>query len=252
MDETAFHSVINDLVEANIISEKDNLLFIEDTVDMCYQKKDWSKALFKKYRKYLRLISKMPWVKYIGLTGANSFESCNETDDIDLFIITSPNRLWICYLMLVLFTKLIGKREILCINYLVDESNLAIREENYFTAVQIIQMMPVYDHGLQKKLIKENPWIFKILPNATLNGPPDAFYLLGNHNSFKANGNHSNMFTRINRKIFSRYSNRLKSKFPDAFGNGIRLEEGVAKLNRIDSHDIYEKLFSQIFEAMNS
>ena len=103
-----------------------------------------------------------------------------------------------------------------------------------------------------KKLIKENPWIFKILPNATLNGPPDAFYLLGNHNSFKANGNHSNMFTRINRKIFSRYSNRLKSKFPDAFGNGIRLEEGVAKLNRIDSHDIYEKLFSQIFEAMNS
>jgi hypothetical protein len=153
---------------------------------------------------------------------------------------------------LVLFTKLIGKRETLCINYLVDENNLGIRDKNYFTAVQIVQMMPVYDHGLQEKLIEENPWIFKFLPNATLNGSPDVFYLLGNHNSFKSNGKLSNLVTRINHSIFSNYSKRLKRKFPDAFGNGIRLEEGVAKLNRIDSHDIYEKLFLQIYEAMNS
>lgn len=252
MEEKEFHSMIDELIEVDIVSEKDNLLFMEDTLDLCQQKRDWSKALFKKHRKYLLMISKMPWVKYIGLTGANSFESCHETDDIDLFIITSPNRLWICYLTLVLFTKLIGKRKTLCINYLVDENNLAIHDQNYFTAVQIVQMMPVYDHGLQERFIKENPWIFKFLPNATLNGAPDGFYLLGNHNSFKSNGKYSNLFTRINHTIFSKYSSRLKKKFPDVFGNGIRLEEGVAKLNRIDSHDIYEKLFSQIYEAMNS
>jgi len=251
MDEKAFHSAIDELIGANIVSEKDNLLFMEDIVNLCHQKKDWSKTLFKKHRKYLLLISKIPWVKYIGLTGANSFESCNETDDIDLFIITSPNRLWICYLILVLFTKLIGKRETLCVNYLVDENNLAIQEENYFTALQMIQMMPVYDNGLQKKLIDENPWIFKVLPNATFNEQPDEFYLLDNHTSFKTNGNYSDVFTQINHKIYSIYSKRLKRKFPDSFGNGIQLREGVAKLNRIDNNDVYKKLFSQIYKAMN-
>lgn len=251
MEEKTFHSVIDEIIDARVISEKDNLLFMEDMLDLCRQKKNWSKALFEKHRKYLLLISKIPWVKYIGLTGANSFESCNERDDIDLFIITSPNRLWICYLILVLFTKLIGKRETLCINYLVDENNLAIQEKNYFTALQMMQMVPVYDSGLQQKLIDENPWIIKILPNATFNGPPDRFYLLSNHASFKANGNHLRVFTQINRKIYRGYSKRLKRKFPQSFGNGIRLKEGMAKLNRIDNNDVYEKLFSQIYEALN-
>lgn len=251
MDERAFHSAIDELIGANIVSEKDTLLFTEDIVTLCHQKKDWSKSLFKKHRKYLLLISKIPWVKYMGLTGANSFESCNETDDIDLFIITSPNRLWICYLILVFFTKLIGKRETLCINYLVDENNLAIQEENYFTALQMIQMMPVYDSGIHRRLIHENPWIFKVLPNATLNGPPDGFYRLDSRTSFKANGNHFNLFTQINRMVYDQYSKRLKRKFPDSFGNGIQLREGMAKLNRIDNNDVYEKLFSQIYEAMN-
>jgi hypothetical protein len=167
-----------------------------------------------------------------------------------LFIITSPNRLWICYLILVLFTKLIGKRETLCINYLVDENNLAIQEENYFTALQMIQMMPVYDSGLHKRLIDENSWIFKVLPNATLTGPSDGFYRLDSRTSFKANGNHFNVFTQINRKIYDKYSKRLKRKFPDSYGTGIQLKEGVAKLNRIDNNDVYERLFSQIYEAM--
>lgn len=252
MDETSYHSTIDGFIKAGIVSERGNLLFIKDIMDLCSKKRDWSKDIFKRNRKYLRLISKVPWVKYIGLTGANSFESCNETDDIDLFIITSPNRLWISYLILVLFTKVVGKRNILCINYLVDEDNLAIREKNYFTAVQIIQMMPVFDNGLQKKLIDRNPWIFKVLPNATLNGPTEGFYRIGMRTSFKANGSHSTVLTRINRKIFQKYSDRLKRKFPDAYGNGIWLEEGVAKLNRIDNNDIYEKLFSQIYEAMDS
>lgn len=253
MDSKAFHDIIDELIDEQVIEERNNMLFSKDIEDICLQKKEWSKDLFIRNRKYLMVISAMPWVKYIGLTGANSFESCNQKDDIDLFIITSPDRLWICYLMLVLLTKLIRKRETLCINFLIDENNLEIQEKNYFTAIQILQMMPIYDTGFHKRIIKKNFWISEILPNASFDPAPNKFYLLKNGNGHR-NGKmqHSKIYSRINRKIYEKYSVRLKRKYPESFGKGILLGEGIAKLNRIDNHDIYECLFAQIYEAMNS
>lgn len=253
MDEKTFHAVIDGLIDDQLISERNNMLFSEDIENICLQKKKWSKELFNKNRKYLLFLSAMPWVKYIGLTGANSFESCGEKDDIDLFIITAPDRLWICYLALVLLTKLIGKRKTLCVNFLVDENNLEIREKSYFTAIQIAQMMPVYDSGFHERLIRENGWISEILPNARLGLSLEKFYLLRNGDGFR-NGKlrGSKIYSGINRKIYEKYSDRLKRKFPESFGKGILLGEGMAKLNRVENHDIYENLFKQIYEAMNS
>jgi hypothetical protein len=253
MDKETFDHTIDKLIHEQIVFEKNNLLFAEDIEEICHKKKNWSKALFRKNIRYLQILSKMPWIKYIGLTGANSFESCNEEDDIDLFIITSSNRLWLCYLTIVLFSKIVRKREILCVNYLIDEDNLEIPDEKYFTAVQIVQMKPVYNNGHHEKLISENPWIFKILPNAKPMGNRNGFYSLNEVNNIDTENRFSSkMLSRINRKIFKLYAERLKKKFPEAFGNGILLSEGMAKLNRIDNNDIYEQLFSQIYETINS
>ncbi len=156
--------------------------------------------------------------------------------------------------MLVLITKLIGKRETLCINYLVDENNLEVQEKNYFSAVQIIQMMPVFDYdGLHKKLIEMNPWIFNMLPNATPNISQEKFYLL-RKNLFSINGREhsSNILDLVNRKIHDKYSDRLNKKYPESYGHGIVLEEGMAKLNRIDNQDIYENLFRAMEDVVNS
>lgn len=253
LDKETFHSIIDKLISEKIVFERNNLLFAEDIEETCYKRKSWSKALFKDNIRYLWLISKVPWIKYIGLTGANSFESCNEKDDIDLFIITSPNRLWICYLALVLLTKLIRKRKILCINYLIDENNLKIQEKSYFTAVQIIQMMPIFDKGHHKKLIEENSWIFKKLPNASVNNSSDNFYLIKETNgSYKKNNVSFRILSKVNQKIYKLYVKRLEKKYPESFGKGIVLSEGIAKLNRVDNHDIYEQLFNQIYETINS
>lgn len=253
LDKETFHSTIDKLIGDEIVFERNNLLFAEDIEEICHKKKSWSKALFKEHIKYLWLISKVPWIKYIGLTGANSFESCNEKDDIDLFIITSPDRLWICYLVLVLLTKLVRKRKILCINYLIDENNLEIQEQSYFAAVQIIQMMPVFNNDHHKKFIQENPWIFKKLPNASIKNSIDNSYLLKEVNGlYKKNKVSFRMLSKVNQKIYKLYAKRLEKKYPESFGNGIVLSEGMAKLNRIDNNDIYERLFNQIYETINS
>ncbi|MFQ5583368.1 MAG: hypothetical protein ACE5GL_02900 [Calditrichia bacterium] len=138
MEYNYFNSVLNGLLSEKVIIEKNGLLFLEDFEKACLDRQQWSRNLFGAHKKYLSILCKLPWIKYVSLTGANSFESCAREDDIDLFVITSANRLWICYLLLVILSKLIRKRKIFCFNYLVDEDNLIFSERNYFTAVQLV------------------------------------------------------------------------------------------------------------------
>ncbi len=157
MGRKSFDDSITGLKEKNVVFEKDNALFTKDLEEIYRQKKIWSRSLFKRHKGVLKMITRAPWVEYAALTGANAFESCKDKDDIDLFLNTKKNRLWICYTMLVIMSKLSRKREILCINYLVDEENLSLNQQNYYTAVQIMQMVPILDNTFGKKLIEQNP-----------------------------------------------------------------------------------------------
>lgn len=240
-----FDKTLTQLQLENRIFENHSALFTKDLCEIYRQKKRWSRALFSRHRPVLWLLSRMPWVNYISLTGANAFESCQRRDDIDLFLITAKNRLWICYALLVIFSKLLHKRGILCLNYLVDENNLQILQCNYFTAVQILQMLPLCQNDLGEQLIRQNDWIFDFLPNAQPRLFLDQFYTVKNgkyRKSMKKNG----LLNRLNNWIFQKYARRLRQKFPDKFGKGIVLQKGIAKLNSIDHQDIYEAFYRQI------
>ncbi len=164
-------------------------------------------------------------------------------------MITKKERLWLSYVFLVIFSKITRKRGILCINYLVDENNLRILQQNYFTAVQIVQMIPLFDNDFGRKFIKANSWIFDYLPNARPNILVDRYYLL-NQRKMNPNGSrvHLKPLSSLNRLVYQKYSQRLLKKYPDEFGNGIVLKEGVAKLNRIDHQDIYENIYENVYE----
>lgn len=248
-----FDGIIAELNNSNLVFKRENALFTRDLEAAYQQKKQQSRHLFKRYRFYLKVISKTPWVKYAALTGANAFESCNDRDDIDLFLVTARNRLWLCYAMLVTVSKLLRKRNLLCINYLVDEKNLYISQQDYYTAVQIMQMIPLFKNEFGKKIIENNPWIFKFLPNADPEMPVDRFYLLRN-GRYAANGKVTggNILRRLNRMIYKKYAQRLTKKYPREFGKGILLGEGLAKLNRIDHRDIYEEIYRDIYRNINA
>lgn len=248
-----FDRMIRELNSRNLVFQRDSALFTRNLEIAYQQKKQQSRHLFKRHRFYLKMISKSPWVKYAALTGANAFESCRDRDDIDLFLVTAGNRLWLCYLALVMLSKLLRKRDILCINYLVDEKNLYIPQQDYYTAVQIMQMIPLFKNEFGRKIIESNLWIFKYLPNADAELPLDRFYLLRN-GRYSSNGKvlGGNTLSKLNRMIYKKYSQRLARKYPREFGKGIRLGEGLAKLNRIDHRDLYEEIYRKIYRDINT
>ena len=89
--------------------------------------------------------------------------------DIDYFIVTAPERLWICRTFLVLFKKifLLNSKKYFCVNYFVDENNLEIIDKNMFTAVEISYLLPVYNASLINQLKLENSWTKDYFPQFT-------------------------------------------------------------------------------------
>jgi len=242
-----FDRLLQQLLDEGQIESVDGALFANDLTEPYRLKKDWSRKLFSRNRRLLKWLTRMPWVRFAALTGANSFESCRKEDDIDLFLVTSPQRLWICYVLLVVFSKLLRKRGIFCLNYLIDEDNLEIRKKDYYTAVQLTQMVPLIENNLAAEIRDKNEWVFSILPNARDRILKDRYYLLNKRK--RRSKLPFSPLSALNQLIFRSYKSRLKRKYPQEFGKGIVLDIGVAQLNRVDHHDSYVEIYSEIEAA---
>lgn len=87
--------------------------------------------------------------------------------DIDFFIITSANRLWLARTIMHLFKKLTffrGRQHWYCMNYYIDEQALEIREKNVFTAAEVMTVLPLQGHGIFGDFFIANKWTKTFFP----------------------------------------------------------------------------------------
>ena len=119
-------------------------------------------------RTYGAWLTRLPLVRFVGVTGALAMSNAEPGADIDLFVLTHPGRLWLCRLLVlavVRFAALRGHR--LCPNFLLSTEQLALRERNLFTAHEIAQMVPLRATEWYVRFVDANKWAFDFLPNAT-------------------------------------------------------------------------------------
>jgi len=142
-------------------------------------KQNYNKEKINLAKNYASLLGFIPGVKFIALTGSVSMMNASENDDIDLFIVTKNNMLWIARFYVVLLVKFLGvKREYrnkvvrdkLCLNMFLDEDEMSFSDRNIYIAHEIAQMKVLYDDGdMYGKLIHENIWIKRFFPNMKIN-----------------------------------------------------------------------------------
>jgi hypothetical protein len=121
-------------------------------------------------RKMAAFIQAFPFVRAVFVSGSLS-KQCMRTDsDIDFFIVTAPQRLWLARGLLILFKKifLFNSHKYFCVNYFIDTEHLEIEEKNLFTATEIITLMPMCGKELYMQFQKANHWAWQIFPNAAL------------------------------------------------------------------------------------
>jgi len=110
---------------------------------------------------------KFPYVRAVAVSGSLSKNYADKKADIDFFIITKTNRLWIARTVLHLFKKLtflVGRENFFCMNYFVDEDELVIPEENIYTAVEIVTLLPLAGTFTLNKFFEKNNWTRNWLP----------------------------------------------------------------------------------------
>lgn len=118
-----------------------------------------------------KLLIKFPYVRGIAISGSLSKNFADENSDIDLFIITEKNRLWIARTIMHCFKKLtflVNKQHYFCMNYYVDEQQLEIAEKNVYTAIEIGTLIPLQGDTTFEKFYADNNWIRNFLPNKTM------------------------------------------------------------------------------------
>ena len=241
VDKKEYNIVLQEMMDCGRIKVESEFLFADESDLNDYHPRIWSKNIFNNNKKYISLMAQIPWIKFIGLTGANAFESCKENDDLDIFVVTQPGRLWLTYLIIVVISKLFGIRQVFCVNYLIDENNMKIQHQSYYNAIQLLQMISVFNEQFRKKLISANEWIYDYLPNAEPGYKMNDFYLL---NLSRENGgiSQNSFLNAIDSGIYNKYSRHLEAKYKFLIGKNLILERGIAKLHRDDHQNIYNEI----------
>ncbi len=112
-------------------------------------------------------IAWFPFVRGVFVSGSLSKGYMGKNSDIDFFVVTAPNRLWLARTMLIVFKKifLFNSKKFFCPNYFIDTDHLEIPDQNIFTAKELNYLIPVYNDSIYKKLLGSNEWREDYMPN---------------------------------------------------------------------------------------
>jgi hypothetical protein len=124
------------------------------------------------YLKFLRPLALFPFIKMIAIVNSKAFNPEKEGSDIDLFIITKTNRLFLARTILTLYFQILGKRrsgkEIknkFCLSFFVDEQAMDLEKiklkNDFYLYFWILAMKPIFGIKTFFSLLDENTWIAK-------------------------------------------------------------------------------------------
>ncbi len=145
----------------------------EELAAISLRRQDHSAQKWQAARRYTALIRCLPFVRMVAVTGTLAAHNAEAADDIDLFLITAPGRVWLTRALTILVVRLAALLRItLCPNYLIASDALELSGQNLYSARELIQMQPLYGSLWYHRLRACNRWTLDYLPNAQMSAFP--------------------------------------------------------------------------------
>jgi len=128
-------------------------------------------AFYKKTEKYIKYIKWIPWLKMIWIWNSISMNSANKNSDIDLYIVSDNNRMWIVRILITLIFQIMWVRKTpskhawrFCLSFFstidwMNFSNFKIKDDIYLY-FWIIYFKPIlsFDDTYELFLNKNSLW----------------------------------------------------------------------------------------------
>jgi len=159
------------LVYAGVIFRKEEWYSLKNESSLTERRKELNRtasAMLPRAGRIARLLYGFPFVRAVCISGSLSKHCADRNADIDFFLITKRNRLWLARTFLHILKKLAfltGHEHCLCMNYFVDEEGLSIIEKNIFTATEIITLLPLHPDETMQAFLDANAWVHEYFPN---------------------------------------------------------------------------------------
>jgi len=165
--------------ELSVVSKR-GFSYLEGREGIIYKrllKKRISDKKIEIARKAARILSFLPSVKMVAVTGSLAMHNAGDESDIDLMIVTKKGTMWttrmLSYLVLTAANFTLRKpddkdqKDKLCLNMWLDEGNLEWRDKNIYSAHEIAQIVPLVNKDkTYEKFLFKNRWIQNFWPNS--------------------------------------------------------------------------------------
>lgn len=145
---------------------------------------------YKKTEKYIKYIKWIPWLKMVWVWNSIAMNCASKNSDIDLFIVTSPNSMWLNRILITLIFQILWVRKTakkhawrFCLSFFATidwlDFSLWKLENDIYLYFWILYFKPILnfdntyelfieknsswaDFSEYKDMIKENKWYIKI------------------------------------------------------------------------------------------
>lgn len=124
-----------------------------------------SRRFLDRHRRFLSLVTAMPYVGLVALSGSVAHLNVEGDGDLDLFIVTKGRHVWSVTVALILLAKVMGVRRTVCANFVIADSRLKLEQADLFTASQVIHLKPLVGHDVFCALLAANPFVSHFYPN---------------------------------------------------------------------------------------
>ncbi|OIP58045.1 MAG: hypothetical protein COX79_03355 [Candidatus Levybacteria bacterium CG_4_10_14_0_2_um_filter_36_16] len=162
------------------LGKKDKFYFLkgkEFLVDVRKKREEISIRKIKKAKRIAQILSLIPPVLLIGISGSLSMNNCKKTDDIDFFIVTKKNTLWTTRFLVTFILIMLGEKrqrgnllaiDKVCTNMFLGEDalSLPLKTQNIFSSHEVVQLKIIVNKNqTYEKFLAANSWIKSFLSN---------------------------------------------------------------------------------------
>lgn len=173
-------SLKNSLGSLPFIKKNGKFLYLKGRSEIVIlRKRREQESILKIYeaKRIAKVLGFIPSIQFIGLSGSVAMKNCEKHHDIDLFIVTKANTLWISrfFVMSILFFMQKKRRPYdtrtenkICANMFVttDSVRMPISKRSLYTAHEVVQVMPLINkNSTYEYFLSENKWVMNFLAN---------------------------------------------------------------------------------------
>ena len=171
---------------ADVVACKNGLYFLAGREELIEKRRNNYRTSLKRFikiRRYLKPLRHFPYIRAVAISGSQALGNGSQASDIDLFIITSRDRIWLARTIVSFYFHLLGERRHgryianrFCLNHYLVEGVSIDQDQNLYTALEYANLLPILGEKSWRNFWAMNGWIKEFLRNPVFQ----------NHNLFPA------------------------------------------------------------------